>query len=721
MTDTTDETRRGDEDVAQAIMTLANRLPPPLAPLADVAYDLGWTWAADGPGVFAAIAPTRWDRVGHNPVRLLCETPSVELERAAADPALVDRIQALADSLAADRTRPPRPGSTSPEHPTAFLCAEFGLHPSLPIYSGGLGILAGDIVKAASDLAVPMVGVGLLYRNGYFHQRLDPSGMQHEYWEDLDPERTACVRVTDEHGQPLAVTVPLGDEDLTVHVWRVDVGRVPLYLLDSDVETNSAVGRWVTARLYDGNRHIRLAQYAVLGVGGGRALHRMGIEPAVYHLNEGHPALVSVELVARRRAAGVSDEEAWERVRRQLVFTTHTPVPAGNETYDPSELTEVLGPTLDLSGDRDRIIDLGRAQPDAQPGLTAFALRSARSANGVSRRHGEVARDMWQPLFGSASASEVPISHVTNGVHTATWLRGPMRDLLDRHLGDGWLARVDQPDTWAAVDAIPDHELWAARTEARTRFVAWLHRKATADRLRRGEDTGYARVVETEFAAEHLTLGFARRLASYKRLYLLTLHADRALQLLTGERPVQLVFAGKAHPADVGAKDILRNMFQLKGSEGVGGHVAFVEDYDLSSAPELVAGCDVWINLPRPPQEASGTSGMKSVLHGGLQLSVLDGWWAEAYDGTNGWAIDGAVETDEAAQDHRHADALVDLLEQQVVPLFHDRGDDGVPHGWVEMIKASLRTNGPRFSAARMVSDYADRIYPDPSGGGARP
>lgn len=706
--------------MAAAAATLARGLPEPLQPLARIAYDLRWSWAPGGPDLFASIDPVRWQRLRGNAVRFLSETDPRRLERAAADGALTERIAGLATLLAAERRRPPRPGVATDDRPVAFMCAEFGLHPSVPIYSGGLGVLAGDILKSASDLGVPMVGVGLLYRNGYFHQRLDTSGLQHEFWVDTEPGRTPCVLVTGDDGRPLTVTVPIGGEDLLAQVWRLDVGRVPLYLLDTDLDANSTVGRWVTARLYESNRHIRLAQYAVLGLGGARALTRLGVEPCVYHLNEGHPSLASVELVSRERSAGAAPDVAWERARRQLVFTTHTPVPAGNETYAAADLLDVLGPIADLAGDRDRFVAMGRtdpADPSQHPGLTPFALRVSRSANGVSRRHGEVARAMWQPLFGSPRAADTPITHVTNGVHVATWLGAPMRELLDAHLGAGWMDRAHEPSTWEPVDAIADADIWAARNAARAQFVTWLRQRSTNDRLRRGEDTGYARAAERGFATDRLTVGFARRLAAYKRLHLLSLRPERSLALLAGDHPIQFALAGKAHPADDAAKRIVQDLFRLKGEEGVGDRVAFIEDYDLTVAPGLVAGCDVWINVPRPPEEASGTSGMKAALNGGLNLSVLDGWWAEAYDGTNGWAIDGTTATDTAAQDQRHADDVFDLLEQQVVPLFHDRDASGVPTGWVAMIKANLRTNGPRFSAARMVAEYADRIYPDAGAG----
>ena len=706
----------GDRDIDMAVAELAGTLPTPLQPLARVAFDYRWCWAADGAATFAAIDAGHWARCGANPRRLLTETPPSLLRRAAADTALVARVERLARELQADRERPWLAGPASPQHPVAFCCAEFGVHGSLPIYSGGLGILAGDILKEASDLALPMVGIGLMYRTGYFHQRIDVTGLQHEYWLDADPDRLPCVQVSGADGQPLTVTVPVDSEDVVAQVWRVDVGRVPLYLLDTDRPENSQVGRWVTSRLYESNRAIRLAQYAVLGVGGARALQAMGIEPAVYHLNEGHPALAVYELLGqvRARQPGLSDDEAWQRVREQVVFTTHTPVAAGNETYARDEVLGMLGRLADASGDREGFLARGRmnpAQPGQPSGMTALALRTSRQANAVSQRHGDVARGMWQPLFPGRAREGVPITHVTNGVHVPTWLHGPMRDLLDRHLAAGWMAHADDPETWAPLAAVPAAELWAARCAARAQLVGMITRHAIGHRLRRGEPLDYASAARDGFDPARLTIGFARRLATYKRLHLVGLMPERAIALVGGERPVQFVFAGKAHPDDHEAKEVVRRLFTLKRAPGVAGRAAFLEDYDIPLAGRMVAGCDVWVNLPRPPLEASGTSGMKSVLGGGLQLSVLDGWWAEAYDGHNGWAIDGREDSDHAAQDWRDANTLFDLLERQVVPMFHERDADGVPLRWVEMMRRSLMTHGPRFSATRMLREYAQRIY----------
>lgn len=709
----------GDSDIDAAVAELAETLPDALRPLARVAYDYRWCWAADGAATFEAIDAQRWARCAANPLRFLSELRPSTLRRAAADPAIVARVAALAAELRAERERPWRAGAASPQHPVAFCCAEFGIHGSLPIYSGGLGVLAGDILKEASDLGLPMVGIGLLYRTGYFHQRIDTSGLQHEYWIDSDPDRLPCVRVTGADGLPLTVTVPVDDDEAVVQVWRVDIGRVPLYLLDTERPENSAVGRWITSRLYEGNRAIRLAQYAVLGVGAQRMLRALGIEPALVHLNEGHPALGVFELFARarERQPGIDEATAWQRVRERVVFTTHTPVAAGNETYTRDEVLAMLGPwadTLPLDGGREALLALGRIDlaDAAQPsGMTPLALRCSRQANGVSRRHGEVARSMWQPLFPGRAPEGVPITHVTNGVHVPTWLQGPMRDLLERHLGAGWLGRADDPQTWAPVADIPPAELWAARNAARARLVGMITQRAIGDRLRRGDPLEYAEAAANGFDPQRLTVGFARRLATYKRLHLVGLIPERAIALVNGDRPLQFVFAGKAHPADAEAKEVVRRLFVLKRSPSVAGRAAFIEDYDIPLAGRLVGGCDVWVNLPRPPLEASGTSGMKSVLGGGLQLSVLDGWWAEAYDGANGWAIDGRVDHDPMAQDRRDASALFDLLEQQVVPMFHERDADGVPQRWVSMIKRSLMTLGPTFSARRMLREYVQRIY----------
>jgi glycogen phosphorylase len=710
--------RPGHEDIDRAAAALVARVPPALAPLARAAYNLRWSWTPGAAAAYAAIDRRRWELCGENPVRLLTEAPLGALQRAAADPDLVARGEAVEEAIRTDLARPAAPaGPASAERPVAFFCAEYGIHASLPIYSGGLGALAGDILKEASDRALPFVAIGLLYHQGYFRQRIDASGWQHESWVQTDPERQPAALVTGEDGKPLTVVVPVGDEDVVAQVWRVDVGRVPLYLLDSDRPENSQVARWITARLYTGGRDLRLAQYALLGVGGMRALRAMGIEPCVVHLNEGHAALTSLELARAELTGGLALDDALAAARARTVFTTHTPVPAGNDTYDPAQIADSLrtlavGVGLEL----DEAIRLGRSRPDdgGEPfGVTQFALRTSRSANGVSRRHGEVARGMWAALWPERAEDDVPIGHVTNGVHLPTWLGDPMRRLLDRHLGEGWLDRADDPATWEAVESIDGAELWAVRREQRAELAAWARQRSVADRLGRDEPREYAEA--PGFDPDVLTIGFARRLATYKRLHLLMHSADRIADLLSGERSVQILLAGKAHPRDEEAKHSLQALFSRKGIPEIGRRVAYLEDYDLSVAARLVRGCDVWINVPRPPLEASGTSGMKSAANGGLQLSVLDGWWAEAYDGTNGWALSGEVDDDHAAQDARHADELLRLLYDEVVPGFYDRDAHGVPPAWIRLVKASLRTNGPAFSATRMLRDYVQQIYATPT------
>ncbi len=678
---------RGEADLERAAAALAWRLPEPLAPLARLAYNYRWAWLPGGSELFRSIDPRRWKLVAGNPVRLLQEASTEALERAANDAALIGFAASLEEQVRADCEREAT-GPVDPQRPVAYFCAEFAVHQSLPIYSGGLGALAGDVVKEASDRALPMVGIGLMYRRGYFRQRIDHSGWQQEYWVLTDPERLPAALVTGDDGEPIRITVPCSDVDIHAHIWRVDVGRVPLLLLDTEVDANDGPTRWITSRLYDGDPETRLAQYTLLGMGGVRALEAVGVHPGVVHLNEGHAAFASL--------AGFED------VPR--VFTTHTPVPAGNDTYPADQVRQTLG----RSGqDLEEIIRKGRTHPDNQDepfGVTQFALRTSGAANGVSARHGEVARDMWREL-------EVPITHVTNGVHVPSWVGEPMRKLLDTHLGDGWADRAEEAETWSGVDAAPDEALWSVRNEQRSRLVDWVRERSTVDRLARGDARHLAKAAETAFDPNVLTLGFARRVATYKRLNLLFRDPERAIALLTGDNPVQLLISGKAHPKDDEGKRLVQELFALKDRPGVAERVVFLEDYDLGTAARLVRGCDVWVNVPRPPLEASGTSGMKSVLNGGLQLSVLDGWWWEGYDGYNGWALDGSVASDHGHQDHEHAQELYRLLEQEVVPEFYDRGDDGIPHAWLARVRASMKTNGPRYSAARMVADYESQLY----------
>jgi starch phosphorylase len=706
---------RGDADLQRAAEALAWRLPDELAPLARLAYNYRWAWLPGGSDLYRSIDPRRWRLVGGNPVRLLQEASSEALAAAAENPELIAKAAELDRLVAEDLARDPA-GPVDPQNPVAFFCAEYAVHQSLPIYSGGLGALAGDILKEASDRALPMVAIGLMYRRGYFRQRIDHSGWQQEYWVLTDPERLPAALVTGDDGEPLRITVPINDTDATAQVWRVDVGRVPLFLLDTELPENDQLVRWTTSRLYDGDPDTRLAQYALLGLGGVAVLEAVGVDPGVVHMNEGHAAFAALAGARREMERdGVGFEEALERVRSRTIFTTHTPVPAGNDTYRYDQVVHVFRRYAEQAGIAIHdVVRRGRTHPDddSEPfGVTQFALRNSRAANAVSRRHAEVAREMWHSLWPDRSVDDVPITYVTNGVHVPSWLGTPMRRLLDEHLPPDWSHQADEPATWEGLDDASDQELWAVRNEQRARLVEFVRDRSALDRLGRGDGRHLVEAAMRTFDPEVLTLGFARRVATYKRLNLLFHDPDRAVALLTGDRPVQLLISGKAHPKDDEGKKLVQNLFALKDRPGAVERVVFLEDYDLGTAARLVRGCDVWVNVPRPPLEASGTSGMKSVLNGGLQLSVLDGWWAEAYDGTNGWALSGDVDHDHGRQDHMHAMELYRLLEQEVVPAFYGRGDDGLPHAWLDRVRASMKTNAPAFSASRMLHDYEAKLY----------
>lgn len=709
------QTSPGAEDLRRAADQLAARLPSALTPFARIAFDYRWCWTAGGADLFAAVDPHRWEACGRNPVRLLEEAPTAALERAANDRELVQRAYSLEALVAAQAASPPQIAGFDPAHPVAFLCAEYGIHASLPVYAGGLGVLAGDLVKAASDTGLPFVAVGLLYGQGYFRQRIDISGWQNEYWVPSDLPRLPGALVTSDGIEPLKIRVPIRGREVTAQIWRFAIGRSPLFLLDSDVSDNDPVDRWITSRLYVDDRDTRLAQYALLGIGAVRALRAVGIDPAVFHLNEGHAALAPLELAAQGVAGGSAFADAFESARARTVFTTHTPVAAGNESYAPEQMVRVFsGLDERLQTDWDALLALARedrGNRDEQPRMTVLALRASRVRNGVSRRHGSVARSIWRPVFGVEKDEDVPITHVTNGVHLPTWMAEPMRALLDKHLGEDWQARITQPETWDRIADLPDAELWNARVELRAKLVDYVRERATQDRLSRGEAADYVEQAQHAFDPDRLTIGFARRLATYKRLYLLNRDTGRALQLLRGPHPLQILLAGKAHPSDDGAKRVVQELFEVRRAPHVGERIAYLHDYDMRMAQVLVSGCDVWVNLPRPPLEASGTSGMKAAMNGVLNLSVLDGWWAEAYDGTHGWAISGDEDPNHEAQDVRDAGALLDLLEKQVIPLFYDRDADGVPRGWLQQAKAAIRAAGLAFSAHRMLRDYVEGSY----------
>jgi glycogen phosphorylase len=703
----------GGRDLERAAVELQERLPEPLRALAGLAFNYSWSWMPGGLSLFRGIDPALWERCQGNPRAMIEVVAPHRLEQLADDRAYVAQLEGLTARMAAYLARPAMTGWDA-SRPVAYFCSEFGVHRSLPLYGGGLGILAGDVLKTASDLALPMVGVGLLYRQGYFHQRLDVKGWQHEWWTTTDFERLPAVPVSGPDGEPLTVDVTMRERVVHIQIWRIDIGRVPLYLLDTDRLDNHPIDRWITARLYIGDRHTRLAQYGVLGVGGVRALAALGIEPELIHLNEGHAALASFDRLRLLIAAGRSRQEALAAVQATTVFTTHTPVAAGNESYTPQEVEPVLG-QLREGLDAQRRFFYGLSAVDgkdaAAVAITPLALRTSRYAIGVSRRHGEVSRAMWHWLWPALPVEQVPIGHVTNGVHTTTWMAEPMQTLLDRHLGSDWRERLAEAPLWERVGSIPAAELWAVRRVLRQQLVEYARVQSVQMRLNRGETPDYVEAAARVFDPDVLTIGFARRVATYKRLYLLTRQIERGLSLLAHPaRPIQVVIAGKAHPSDEEAKCSLRDVLEMRRAPHVGSRIVFLEDYDLDAAVRLVAGVDLWINVPRPPLEASGTSGMKVALNGGLNLSVLDGWWLEGFDDSYGWAIR-SPDADPATQDDHDAAALYDLLENEVIPLFYERDANGVPVGWLRRVAASMQRLIPHFSAERMVREYVATLY----------
>ena len=690
----------GTTDLAAAAAALRSRLPEPLAPLAEIAYNYRWSWTPGGPELFASVDPKRWEACAANPVRLLQETHPDRLA-AVAGRRRVPRAprrrcrrrstRALAEDTLEEAT-------VTHDAPAAFFCAEYAVHGSLPVYSGGLGVLAGDILKEASDRALPLVAVGLMYRHGYFRQRIDASGWQHEYWVETDPDRVPGALVTGDDGEPVTVTVPLGDRELVAQIWRVDVGRVPLLLLDADRPENDVADRWITSRLYVGDGDVRLSQYLLLGIGGVRALHALGVEPGVVHLNEGHAAFATLELArTAREADGGSTDDAFEAVRRRTVFTTHTPVPAGNDTYPaatgrraprrrspprwastPTSSCAAAAPTPTTRASR----SASRSSRCARRGSpTASARATARSPAACGRACGPTApsRTCRSRTSPTACTSRPGSARRCASCWTATSARA------------GWTAPSSRPRGTASTD-ISDADLWAARSEQRRELIELVRARSVTERLARGDTPEYVRAAVEALDPDVLTIGFARRVATYKRLDLLLRDVDRALALLgDADRPVQFLLAGKAHPRDDDGKRLVQRLFEMKGHPQVGRRVVYLDDYDVALGAAMTRGCDIWVNVPRPPLEASGTSGIKSAVNGGLQLSVLDGWWPEAYDGTNGWAIGGEVDDDHGAQDWRHAQELYALLLEQALPRFYDRGEDGLPVG--------VAGHGPRRAA----------------------
>jgi starch phosphorylase len=693
--------------------TVRARLPEALAPLQELAMNLRWSWDGRTRDLFRWIDPGLWDQVRHDPVRLLGVVHRERLDALAREPAFMTFLGEVHDDLqrylATPRWFQGRSGTAL--RSVAYFSPEFGISEALPQYSGGLGVLAGDHLKAASGLGVPLVGVGLFYRQGYFRQELNADGWQQERYPVLDPHAMALKLV-----EGTRVSIDLAGVGLTAQVWRADVGRIRLYLLDADIDDNDPEGRLVTDRLYGGGGEHRIRQEILLGVGGVRLLDAVGQPVQVFHTNEGHAGFLGLERIRRLIVdVGMSFDEAVEAVRAATLFTTHTPVPAGIDRFPRDLMARYFkGWADECRIEFDRLMSLGHlpGEPvDAPFNMAVMGLRLAGMANGVSRLHGEVSRTMFQGLWPNIPADELPIGSVTNGVHAHTWTSPEMADLLGRAIVPAW-HEADEA-AWARVGRVREDELWRVREQGRERLVAFVRERLLSAAVARGVSASDASWCEEVLDPRALTIGFARRFASYKRATLLFSQPERLKSLLLStERPVQLVFAGKAHPADDVGKEIIRQIVQFSRDPEVRHRIAFVEDYDIAVAAVLYQGSDVWLNTPRRPLEACGTSGEKAALNGALNCSVLDGWWAEMFDGENGWGISSAETYDDLGRrDQVEADSLYEILEHQVVPLFYERVEGPVPRRWVKRIKSSLTSLGPRVVASRMVRDYVEQIY----------
>jgi glycogen phosphorylase len=715
-------------NVISEARTLDRFIAPMQEKLWSLARNLWWSWDHDSIGVFHELAPQRWRQLNQNPVTLLSELPLSKLEERASELVLHSRINYAfrrhQEYLRDDRTWGAMNAGVLRPRPVAYFSAEFGLHESVPIYSGGLGVLAGDHVKSASDLDIPLVAVGLFYQQGYFRQWLDQNGWQKEEYLANETTQLPMAPAIGKNGEWVTVRIDTRGASIGAKVWRVKVGRIDLLLLDSNVEGNSPEDRELTSRLYGGDRRVRIRQELLLGVGGFRALRAMGITPGVLHLNEGHSGFAVLEAIRMRmEEEGIGFEEAVSHVSREVVFTTHTPVPAGHDRFHYDLIEEHLGPLREsLCLPPDRFMGLGRVDvhnPHEEFCMTVLGLKLSRRANAVSALHGEVSRAMWTGLFPGRSEDAVPIGHITNGVHVPSWLAPQMFRLYDRHLGPNWHQHGGEARTWDGIENIDDGELWETHLSLKSQLLEFVRYRACEQAKRRAESPEEIRRVSRILNPDALTIGFARRFATYKRANLVLKDLELLASMVNNpKRPMQFVFAGKAHPHDEPGKRVLQQIATLMRDSKLGDRFVFVEDYDINVGRYLVQGVDVWLNNPRRPLEASGTSGQKVVLNGGLNLSVLDGWWAEAYDGMNGFAIgSGRTHSNMDVHDARDGADLYRVLLEEVIPLYYQRDRDGLPRGWIKRMKRTIRTLGWRFNADRMVMDYTLKCYVPAAGG----
>ena len=714
--------------VVSEARTLDRFIAPAQERLWALARNVWWSWDHDCINLFRDLNPVRWRALNQNPIALLNEMPLKEIERRATELVLHSRINYVyrrqQEYLLGDRTWGAANAGVLRPRPVAYFSAEFGMHESLPIYSGGLGVLSGDHIKSASDLDIPLVGIGLFYGQGYFLQRLDATGWQHEEYLETDINQLPMQPAIGLNGQPVVVEIATRGASIRAKVWQVKVGRCDLLLLDSNVAGNAPEDVETTSRLYGGDARTRIRQELLLGVGGFRALKAMGISPGVLHLNEGHSAFALFEAIrSRMEEEGLDFYAAARQIPREVIFTTHTPVPAGHDRFHPDLIEEHLGPLRDELGiSHENLMGFGREHPtDHQERfcMTVLGLKLARRVNAVSSLHAEVSRAMWKNLYPGKPEDSVPIGHITNGVHVPSWLAPQMCRLYDRHLGVGWQNQSGSKRTWEAIESVDDGELWETHLSLKAQLLEFVRRRAREQAERRDESPQALQRLGKVLSPDALTIGFARRFATYKRANLLLKDIERLASMVNDpKRPVQFLFAGKAHPHDEPGKRILQQIAQMMRDSDFADKFVFIEDYDINVGRHLVQGVDVWLNNPRRPLEASGTSGQKVVLNGGLNLSVLDGWWAEAYDGLNGFAIgSGRTYSNMDVHDGRDGDDLYRVLRDELIPLYYHRDRDGLPRGWIQRMKRTIRTLGWRFNADRIVMDYTQKCYVPAAGG----
>ena len=701
--------------------TVTPSLPPKLQPLLEIARNLWWVWNPEAINLLRRVDPDLWDERRGNPVAVLGSLSSDRISDLTRDQAFLAHLESVYDDLQRYLTQP---SWFDGEHEhlqkamVGYFSFEFGLHECLPLYSGGLGILAGDHLKSATDLGVPLVGIGLAYQYGYFRQYLNHDGWQQEDYPVNDFFNMAMTPERQADGSPVMVEIEYPGRKVTARVWRIQVGRNPLFLLDTNLSVNRPEDRELTSRLYGGDIDMRIRQEILLGIGGVRALRALGIKPDVFHLNEGHSAFLCLERIRLLMLEQkVPYDVAFELVRSSSVFTTHTPVPAGNDHFDPQLVRTYLKPLADQIGiGIENLINLGRQDPADKSEtfcMTVLALRLAQFANGVSELHGHVSRKMWKRIWPGVPVDEVPISHITNGIHTRTWQCMELSRLYERYLGPRWYDKPTNHMVWERVARIPDAELWRAHERMRERLVGYVRRKLHQQLESRGANRANITAAREVLDPEALTIGFARRFATYKRANLILRDPTRLARILNKpDRPVQIIFAGKAHPKDHPGKELIRQIVHLAQRDEFRKRIVFLEDYNIEVARYMVQGVDIWLNNPRRPLEASGTSGMKVPVNGGINLSVLDGWWCEGYDRENGWAIGAGEDYDDPDyQDQVESTALYELLENEIAPIYYERSSDDVPREWVRVMKNSMRTVNAEFNTNRMVEEYTQRFY----------